>query len=978
MKSVLLLCVLLLSTLFVAQAQSTSAPSLRGAVTDPSGASVPGAIIQLLGPAGEQRTKTDGNGRYSFATLRPGKYTMRVIAKGFTVDQKADLDISAPLELNSQLVILAESQVVNVEDEANSVSTDPTANGGALVLREKELAALSDDPDELTQELQAMAGPGAGPNGGQIYIDGFTGGNIPPKSSIREIRINSNPFSAEYDRPGFGRIEILTKPGTDKIHGQVFGQFNNQDFNSRSPLLTQPGKTPYRQVFYGFNLTGPIKKDKASFSFNLEGRNINENAFILATTLDSSLRPIPVNEAIVTPQTRLNLSPRLDYTINQSNTLVVRYQFTDAGFDKQGIGGFNLDTRAYNRSTGEHTVQITETAILNPKTINETRFQFMHTALDNTGNNTIPVISVQDAFTGGGAQIGNSGNSQNRWELTNTTTYTHGTHTLHVGGRIRQSFNNDISVNNFGGAFSFQGGTGPQLDANNQPIAGTSMDLTALERYRRTLLFEQAGLSRPAIRALGGGASQFTLSAGIPGINVNQFDMGLFYNDDWRARQNLTISYGVRYETQTNIHDYTDFAPRLGIAWGVRGTAAKPAKTVVRAGFGIFYDRIADSVTLGADRFNGVTQQSFFLLNPDFFPIIPSLGSLTGTQGPQQLQLKYSGLRAPRQYQASVGMDRQINKYARVTVQYLEQRGVHLQNIRNINTPIGGVYPFGDQQLRELTETSGYSRQHMLFVNPNINYKKLFLFGFYGLSYGKSNNEGFPANPYNLRAEYGPSSFGDIRNRAVLGTSIPLPWKISVSPFFVASSGSPYNIITGIDTLQTGSPSERPALVPGLSADSCKTGSLIFAPGFGCFNLNPAPGTPTIPRNLGRGPASVTLNARLSRTWSFGNRSEAANGPGGGPGGMMRGGGGPGGGGGGGGPMMIMMGGGPGGASKKYNLTASVSGLNVLNHANFAPPNGNLTSSFFGQSLSLAGGFGPAGASSTYLRKIDLQVRFSF
>jgi hypothetical protein len=948
-------------------------------VTDPSGASVPGALVQLLGPGGEQRTKTDNVGRYSIATVKPGKYTVRVIAKGFSVDQKTEVDIAAPVELNSQLVIQAESQVVNVDDEANSVSTDPASNGGALVLREKELAALSDDPDELLQELQAMAGPGAGPNGGQIYIDGFTGGNMPPKSSIREVRINSNPFSAEFDRPGFGRIEILTKPGSDKLHGQVFGQFNKEIFNSRSPLLTQSTRPPYQQKFFGFNLTGPIKKDKASFSFNLERRSINENAFILATTLDNNFNPVAVNEAVLTPQTRLNLSPRLDYTINGSNTLVVRYQYSSSSSDKQGIGAFNLDTRAYNRTSSENSVQVTETAVLSPKAINETRFQFMHTNLSNTGNNTIPVVSVQDAFTGGGPQIGNSGNNQNRWELTNITTYTHGTQTFRWGGKLRQSFDNDISVNNFGGAFTFLGGTGPQLDANNQAITGTSIDITALERYRRTLLFEQLGLSGPAIRALGGGASQFTLSAGTPATSVPQFDVGMFINNDWRARPNITVSYGLRYETQTNIHDYSDWAPRVGVAWGVGGTQAKPAKTVLRAGFGIFYDRIADSITLQADRFNGSTQQSYFIQNPDFFPIVPSPASLATGQRPQQLQLKYSGLRAPRTYQANVGMDRQVNKYVRFSVQYIENRGVHLQNVRNINTPIASVYPFGDQQLRELTETTGYSRTHMLFMNPNVNYKKMFLFGFYGLSYGKSNNEGAPANPYNLRAEWGPSSFGDVRHRAVLGTNLPLPWKISISPFLAANSGSPYNIVTGIDTLQTGVASERPALVEGVGAANCKTGGLVYAPGFGCFNLNPAAGTQTIPRNIGRGPASVTLNARLARTWSFGNRGETA---GGGAGGMMMKGGGPppgGGGGGGGGPMMIMMGGpGAGGPSKKYNLTASVSAQNALNHANYAAPNGNLSSPFFGQSLSLAGGFGPIGGGGTYQRKIDFQLRFGF
>ncbi len=980
MRVLMFVIAFLVGSMAFVQAQPAS-PSLHGVVTDPSGAFIPGAIVQLLGPAGEQRTKTDNLGRYSFASLRPGKYTVRTIAKGFSVDQKTDVEIAGATELNSQLVIQAESQVVNVEDEANSVSTDPTANGTALVLHEKELAALSDDPDELQQELQAMAGPGAGPNGGQIYIDGFTGGNMPPKASIREVRINSNPFSAEYDRPGFGRIEILTKPGSDKLHGQFFGQFNKEIFNSRSPLLTQSDRPPYQVRFFGINLTGPIKQNKASYSFNMERRAIDENAFIIATTLDNSFNPVSVNQAIVTPRTRTSISPRIDYTINSNNTLVVRYQYSSNSAEKQGIGGFNLATRAYNSDGSENSVQLTETAILSPKAVNETRFQFMRTKQTNTGDNTVAAISVQDAFTGGGAQIGNSGNIQNRWELTNMTPYTRGTQVLRWGGRVRQSFYNDTSVNNFGGAYTFFGGTGPQLDANNQPIPGPQVDLTALERYRRTLLFGQMGLSGAAIRALGGGASQFSLSAGIPTTSVSQFDVGLFINNDWRMRPNLTLSYGLRYETQTNIHDYGDWAPRVGVAWGIGGTAAKPAKTVVRAGGGIFYDRIADSIELQTERFNGTTQQSFFLLNPDMFPLIPSVASLTSSQQPQQLQILYSNIRAPRNYQLSAGIDRQVNKYFRFSTQYVENRGVHQQPLRNINAPIAGVYPFGDRQLRELTESTGFSRIHQLIFSPSVNYKKMFLFGFYGLSYGKDDN-GQPADPYNLRAEYGPSSFGDVRHRAVIGTNLPLPWNISISPFMMASSGSPYNITTGRDPNLTGVASARPALVPGVAPSDCNTGNLKFETGFGCFNLSPAPGAPTIERNFARGPGSVMLNLRIAKTWSFGNRAEANSG-GFGPGGMMRGGGPPpGGGGGGGGPMIMIGGPGGAGAAKKYNLTVSVNAQNALNHPNFANPNGNLSSPFFGQSLSLSGGgfggpFG-GGTSTTYNRKIDLQMRFAF
>ena len=113
-----------------------------------------------------------------------------------------------------------------MQAENTTISTAPDANASAVIIKGEDLNALSDDPDELQNELTALAGPAAGPNGGQIYIDGFTGGQLPPKSSIREIRVNQNPFSAEYDRLGYGRIEIFTKPGTDQLHGefQVGGQ----------------------------------------------------------------------------------------------------------------------------------------------------------------------------------------------------------------------------------------------------------------------------------------------------------------------------------------------------------------------------------------------------------------------------------------------------------------------------------------------------------------------------------------------------------------------------------------------------------------------------------------------------------------------------------------------------------------------------------------------------------------------------------
>src|SRR5262249_17020127 len=259
------------------------------------------------------------------------------------------------------------------------------------------------------------------------------------------------------DHPGFGRVEIFTKPGSDVLRGQAFFQYNKEALNSRSPLLTQAKRPPYQNRFYGLSVTGPIKKQKASFGFDAERRAIHENAFILATTLDNNLNLLNINQAIVTPQSRTTLSPRIDYTINPNNTLVLRYQNVQVELDKENVGSFNLASTAYNQKTSENTLQATETMVISPKTINETRFQYLRSYLANTGDNSIPALVVQGAFTNGGPQIGNSGNTTNRYEVTNITTMTHGTHTFKLGGRLRQSFNHDTAVNNFGGTFTFLG-----------------------------------------------------------------------------------------------------------------------------------------------------------------------------------------------------------------------------------------------------------------------------------------------------------------------------------------------------------------------------------------------------------------------------------------------------------------------------------------------------------------------------------------
>src|SRR6185369_15272514 len=269
-----------------------------------------------------------------------------------------------------------------------------------------------------------------------------------------------------------------------------------------------------------------------SFGFDFERRDITENSFILATTLDSNFNAKQVNEALVTPQVRTNISPRIDYQINGANTLVGRYQHTAISLENEGIGNYNLRSRAYNTSESEDTVQLTETAVLSPRMINELRFQFSRSNTAHSGGESSPSLSVQGAFEGGGAQVGNSGSLTNRWEINNSTSFTRRSHTIKWGGRIRQAFIDDRSVNNFGGTYTFLGGLGPELDANNRAIAGSSVQLQAIERYRRTLLFQSLGYTASQIRALGGGASYFNLSAGTPATSIQQVELGFFFNDD--------------------------------------------------------------------------------------------------------------------------------------------------------------------------------------------------------------------------------------------------------------------------------------------------------------------------------------------------------------------------------------------------------------------------------------------------------------
>lgn len=987
--------VILYYALAGAFAQNTGV--LQGRVVDEKGGIIIGAQVILTDANDVQKlTVTNELGNYTFSELAPGMYSIKVDAAGFsTFENLAQIPEGAtsPVSLDVKLTIAVEKQEITVTSEVPNLSLEAAENAGAVIIKGEDLEALPEDPEELADVLLALAGPSAGPNGGQFYIDGFSGGGIPRRSSIREIRINRNPFSAEFDRVGFGRIEILTKPGSDKFRGQVSFNFNDESLNSRNPFA--PNRPPYQARHYGGTISGPLVSNKASFFLDFDRRGVEENAVINATMLDDALNVTPFSQAVVTPQTRTSLSPRFDLQLNDKHTLVARYEFSKSRQENEGIGEFSLLSRAYDASRQQHEFRVTETAILGPNLINETRFRFDFGDNRREGDNSVPTIRVLDAFTGGGSQVGLSASERKNWDIENITSWNRGAHALKAGFEVDGSSVEDISQSNFGGSFTFGGGLAPVLDANNQIVMSNGRPvlapITSLERYRRTLLFQGLGKNPQEIRQLGGGATQFSIAGGDPRSDVDQYEFGGFVQDDWKLSQNLLLSLGLRYEAQTNIEDKLDLAPRLGIAWAPGAKRGFRPKTVVRAGAGIFYNRVEDGLTLEANRFDGVKQAQFIVSNPDFFPLVPSVDELLFAAQPQTTRRLSTELNTPYSIQGAISVERQLPLNFTLSASYVKVRMLHLLRSRNINAPLpgSGIRPFGNVGNIYEYDSDGVFNQDQLVLNFSNRFSRSFsVFGHYSFGRARSDTDSansFPADPLDLAGDYGRSSL-DIRHRLFVGGSFTAPWGVRFSPFVIVSSGRPFNITAGRDSNGDSVFTERPAFATDLN----KPGVVVTP--LGTFDPNPGPGQQIIPRNFGEGPGFFMVRMRISKTIGFGKAPEVAAADatgdlGGGP--VFIGGrGSPGGSRGGDSSRGRGSSGGPGGffgggeSNRPYNLTFSIDVNNLLNHTNFGPIIGNLTSPLFGQANSATSGFGfgrgggPASAAGN--RRIELSLRFSF
>ena len=894
---------------------------LRGEVKDERGAIIASAKVTLTNKLGEVRnTTSDEEGHFRFGGLAIGTYVLKVKSEGFaTYEATQDLDESFGSDrLTITLYPRTISETVTVgNNTGNNLDSDHAA--GTQILSEREIEALPDDPTQLSQQLQMLAtSSGSAPGGATVTVDGFvTGGKLPPKSSIRSVRINPDLFSAEYDTPPYrgGRIEVFTKPGAGALHGAAFLNFNDSALNARNAFALK--RAPSRTERYGGQIGGPIVRGRAGFFLDLERRNINEQATVHALILDAQVQPAIFTTNLLTPLQLLIGSARADWQINPAQTFVARYDLNDSQSRNQDVGGLNLPERATDQKQNEQSVRFSLTSVFGKKMLNELRVGLTHQRLSQRALSNEPAITVLGAFSSGGASAQLVDRQERRWEVIDNFSISSAKHSLKIGAQIYDKSIRDLRAENTNGTFIFGGGLAPSLNgaATSGNVASTSqlIYISGLEQYRRTLL-----------RLPGGVPTRFTLTRGQPTVNVNQWLAGLFVQDTWSARPNLSVNLGLRYEGQTAPSDAMSLAPRVGFSY----SPDKKQRWALRVRAGVFYERIAESLKLEAQRLDGVRQKQFIVDAPSFPDPFQNAALFVSSSG---VRRPLADLRPPTTFQLQVQIERALPHGWKFSGSEAWDDGWNLLRSRNINAPVvdAGVdplfapRPFGGSQNILQFESSGRQRGRVLFIGffQSTNKRFTLASGYLNFNYHSNADTPFmlPQSSYSESGEWVRPSWME-RHRIFLSGTIRLPFGLRSSWVANAASGTPFNITTGTDTNGDGAFNDRPTLTGLQNPHAIST---VYGV------LDPIAVNGNLPRNAGTNPATFTFDFNLTRTFVIGKSKKNPDGG--------------------------------------YKLALNARASNFLNRTNLLSRNGVLASPFFGRSYAS----GPA-------RRIEIGLRITF
>jgi len=721
-----------------AQTAPAAGPStLRVTVKDATDLGLPHATVVLTDAQGvEYQAAVDPQGVATFAGLQPGTYQVKSSAEGFR-EVLMQVDVRRGNNTASATLAVAISEELTVSEQGADSRRD---NGFTQTLTADEIDALSDDPDEMAEQLMQMAGPGA-----QIFVDGFGGGRLPPKDQIQQIRFNSNSFSAEYHEAGMVRVEVITRPGMGGWRGRGNFGFRDESLNARNAFSGT--KEPTQQQRYTFSFQGPLAKGKTGISMSVDGNNAYDSRTIRA----QSPGDVTVNGLAKNTTDGLNVNFRVDHAMGQGAQLRAEYQRRSTDRGDLGVGDFDLPERAYDTDSVSDTFRLRNTRVYGKKVFSELKFELTTNDLSTNPLSTDPTIRVNDAFTAGGAgQLGTR--SSREIELAQNFDFTIGRkHSMRAGVLLDAGWWDSDQQQNTNGTYVF----------------------TSIDAYN---------LGRPAT---------FTLRVGDPLVTYSQVKAGWFLQDDFRIGRNLSVSLGLRQEIQTQVNDAFNLAPRGAFTW----TANR--KTTVRGGYGIFYDWYDSNLYEQTIRVDGQHQVDVIVENPGY----PSITG-EGTRLPASI-IRASSLGQPVIQQASIGLERTLTSWAGLRMDYMWTRGSNTLRAVNVNAPTDGVRPDPTAGNITEIQSSGKRASDRLTVGLNARYERLRIFSNVMYQLQSSRNyadsaTSLPSDSTNPDVDWGPSA-QDIRHRLFVMFNAPI-WKGVRAGFNMqVASAAPYTITTGRD-----------------------------------------------------------------------------------------------------------------------------------------------------------------------------------
>ena len=729
------------------------------------------------------------------------------------------------------------------QQNASAVELD-----GALL---GSLPAKLEDPLAVASLFVDSAANGAG--GTRIVVDGVEGDTLDvPSSSVKTVAVDSNPYSAEFSRPGKGRIEVTTWGGSlVRQHRRFELAYRDNHFDATNPFDTVH---PSRQRDWGAGqFDGPWLGGKATFFVGGDYLRDNDNSFTTALTPSGA-----VSEPLPFPRRTAHLIARSDFR-TPLHTLSLRYNWSDDRQTNQGVGAFDLPERAWNSRNRTHELRISDVARVGTDLRNDLRFDFRYRPKTADSMSDAPAVLVNGAFNGGGAQVSRQ-SVEKDIDFQDLVSYRVGPHSLRFGGLAKSRLIDYTDASNFGGTYTFS--DLPNF-VNNLP-------------------------------------RQYTVNGGNPRVRFTQNEFAYFLQDEIRLRPRLNLLLGVRHELQSNLDEHADLAPRLALS-----AASEDGRTIVRAGTGIFYQR--QPVTLEEQYLllDGSNLRQVVLTNPSY----PLTGDPFAQAGPPNVLRLAPHLRAPYDIQASLGVERKLGEHTTLTAEYTRLGGRRLYRMRDINAPLPatGIRPDPNFLNVDQFETTGSSRSDSLSlgVRATIAYT-LHLVAQYTFSRATDDTSCLfsqpglcrpPADSYNLAGERGPADY-DQRHRFNLAGVLYLPGHFTLGCVVSLSSATPYDITTGFDDNQDTVFNDRPTLgnpaapfqsfaidgsgvvggTPGTLYDGPEAlfaGRLVQTTPSGVhWLIQPGPGN--VGRNSGRGPSFADVDLRVAKRFVLREKSKGA------------------------------------------------------------------------------------------------------